>query len=117
MQVIIDDSKSMYSKQERADIYKYVAARFLVGQFASNGVYDCHRVSAYLYNHKAKVLDPQEVGDISEDFPEFEMQLPEEGQSSGTMMQWHDKIWFPKEETYIVNCIEWLEEAYKLTQI
>ena len=112
-QVIIDDSKSMYSKHERAEIYKYVAARFLVGQFASTGVYDCHRVSAYLYNHKAKVLDPQEVGDVSEDFPEFEMQKV--GESTGTMMQWHDKILFPKEEMYINNCIQWLEEAYKLT--
>lgn len=112
---IIDDSKSMYSKQERADIYKYVAARFLVSKFAYNGVCECKRVSAYLYDHLAKnTIDPQVIGDIAEDFPEFEAQKPARMDKQGpygTMTQWHDNLWH---EDYIDNCIQWLEGALKL---
>ena len=114
---MIDDSKSMYSKEERAEIYKYVAARFLVGKLAINerglGTGYTVRVSAYLYNHLAGVIDPQCVGEVADDFPEFEAQHWPVVESLGSMTQWHDKFHY-KEDEYIDICIMWLEGALKL---
>jgi hypothetical protein len=121
----IDDSKSMYSKEERKQIYKYVAARYLVGQWATQinglGIGKVKRVSAYLYNHNASAIDTQIVGNVAEDFPEFEAQMPEQmaGMEFGTMTQWHDSytLGFDGYEwKYIAFCIECLENALKLCE-
>lgn len=115
---MIDDSKSFFSKEERIEIYKYVHARFICEKFAhvaSGGTGITERISAYLYNHKSMIIEPQDVGDVEEDFPEFWAQKPEMDCDQGTMTQWHDKYhWYNSEYKKLV--INWLEKAIELCQ-